>query len=127
MEDKIKKLIAIGASVSANCHSCLEHHVREARAMGLDETDIINQLPKNARTVIVLSDLEHFTDREISDILNIKPSAVKVRLHRARALLKKELEANCAFYRTKDNIFACDKKKPVLLSFNKRLDSSSEV
>jgi RNA polymerase sigma-70 factor (ECF subfamily) len=81
--------------------------------------NIIDHLPKNARTVIVLSDLEHFTDREIANILNIKTSAVKVRLHRARALLKKELEGNCAFYRTKDNIFACDKKRPVLLSFNK--------
>jgi AhpD family alkylhydroperoxidase len=35
MDEKIAELIAIGASVSANCHPCVEYHVTKARDMGI--------------------------------------------------------------------------------------------
>jgi len=84
--------------------------------------NIINQLPDNDRTVIILSELEGFTDQEIASILSIKTGAVKVRLHRARARLRKALESACDFYHTKDGILACDKKSsdPIPLGFPKR-------
>jgi len=83
--------------------------------------NIINQLPDNDRTVIILSELEGFTDQEIASILSIKTGAVKVRLHRARARLRKALESACEFYHTKDSILACDKKTsgPIPLVFQK--------
>ncbi len=83
---------------------------------------IINQLPDNDRTVIILSELEGFTDQEIARILSIKTGAVKVRLHRARARLRIALESACDFYHTKDSILACDKKSsdPIPLGFPKR-------
>ncbi len=34
LDDRIKELIAVGASVTANCHPCLKYHVREAFASG---------------------------------------------------------------------------------------------
>ena len=37
---KVKELIAIGASVSANCHPCVTYHVNKAREMATDEKDI---------------------------------------------------------------------------------------
>ena len=40
MEARIKELIAIGASVTANCQPCLEYHVRMAREHGADEAEI---------------------------------------------------------------------------------------
>ena len=40
MEVRIKELIAIGASVTANCQPCLEYHVRMARENGADEEQI---------------------------------------------------------------------------------------
>jgi AhpD family alkylhydroperoxidase len=37
---KVKELIAIGASVSANCQTCVKYHVAKAREMKIDETEI---------------------------------------------------------------------------------------
>jgi len=37
---KVKELIAIGASVSANCQPCVKYHVGKAREMKIDETEI---------------------------------------------------------------------------------------
>jgi len=41
MDDKTKKLIAVGASVGANCHPCLEHHVGEALEAGIDRDELM--------------------------------------------------------------------------------------
>ncbi len=57
--------------------------------------DYINSLPETYRTVIVLSELEGFSNHEIAEILGVPLSTVKIRLHRARERLKKALEANC--------------------------------
>jgi RNA polymerase sigma-70 factor (ECF subfamily) len=55
----------------------------------------IDQLPEMYRTVLVLRDIEELSTREVAEALEITPSAVKVRLHRARqglfTLLRKEL------------------------------------
>ncbi|GAG24687.1 unnamed protein product [marine sediment metagenome] len=40
IDDKVKELIAIGASVSANCHPCIKYHVNKAREMAIDENEI---------------------------------------------------------------------------------------
>ena len=40
IDANIKELIAIGASVSANCHPCVKHHVGKAREMKIDEAEI---------------------------------------------------------------------------------------
>jgi len=40
MDDRYKELIAVGASVTANCQSCLEYHAGLAVGHGADEQDI---------------------------------------------------------------------------------------
>ncbi len=40
IDSKIKELIAVGASVSANCHPCVKYHVGKAREMKIDEKEI---------------------------------------------------------------------------------------
>jgi AhpD family alkylhydroperoxidase len=40
IDEKIKELIAIGASVSANCHPCVKYHLAKAREKNIDEGDI---------------------------------------------------------------------------------------
>ncbi|MDH4238230.1 MAG: carboxymuconolactone decarboxylase family protein [Phycisphaerae bacterium] len=40
MDVKIKELIAIGASVSANCHPCVKYHVDKARELAIDDDEI---------------------------------------------------------------------------------------
>jgi RNA polymerase sigma-70 factor (ECF subfamily) len=71
---------------------------------------VIDTLPESYRSVIILSELEEIQDSDIAEILNISLQAAKIRLHRARARLKKELEKACVFYRDERNEFACDRK-----------------
>ena len=40
IDDKVKELIAIGASISANCHPCVRYHVDKARELAVDEDEI---------------------------------------------------------------------------------------
>ena len=40
MDQKIKEMIAIGASVTANCIPCIRFHVEKAREIGLTEAEI---------------------------------------------------------------------------------------
>jgi len=72
--------------------------------------EFIDNLPPDYRTVIVLSELEGFANKEIAQILGISLDNVKIRLHRARARLKKALREGCDFYYTDSNILACDRK-----------------
>jgi RNA polymerase sigma-70 factor (ECF subfamily) len=76
--------------------------------------EIIKMLPETYRSVIVLSELEGLKDAEIADILGLGLQAAKIRLHRARTRLKKELKKACIFYRDERNEFACDRKTPFI-------------
>jgi RNA polymerase sigma-70 factor (ECF subfamily) len=70
----------------------------------------IEKLPDNYRTVLILSELEGLKNNEIAEILNLSLDTVKIRLHRARAQLRKILESNCSFYRNEMNELSCDLK-----------------
>ena len=47
------------------------------------------KLPETQRAVLVLCDLEEMTAPEVAKVLGMQTNAVKSRLHRARATLKK--------------------------------------
>ena len=40
MDERIKRLMAVAASVGANCHPCLEYHIGKAREMGIQSSEI---------------------------------------------------------------------------------------
>ena len=80
--------------------------------------DYVDRLPPDYRTVLVLSELEGFKNKEIADILQITLENVKVRLHRARARLKQELDDGCDFYHTEEGTLACD-RKPIRIESKK--------
>ncbi|WP_282608838.1 sigma-70 family RNA polymerase sigma factor [Pelagibius sp. Alg239-R121] len=52
----------------------------------------IDKLPDAYRVVLVLRDIEEMTTGEVANALELSEANVKVRLHRARAALKKLLE-----------------------------------
>jgi RNA polymerase sigma-70 factor (ECF subfamily) len=52
----------------------------------------IDTLPDSYRIVLQLRDIEGYDTREVAEQLEISEANVKVRLHRARAALKKRLE-----------------------------------
>jgi RNA polymerase sigma-70 factor (ECF subfamily) len=57
----------------------------------LDLEGAIAQLPRGARTVFVLHDVQGFTHEEIGEQLGISPGGSKAQLHRARMLLRAAL------------------------------------
>lgn len=72
--------------------------------------NFIEGLPLDYRTVTVLSEIEGLKNPEIAQVLGVSLDTVKIRLHRARTKLKKELETHCIFYRDERNELACDLK-----------------
>lgn len=40
MDNRIKRLIAVGASVTANCQPCLQHNVSKAKEAGVESQEI---------------------------------------------------------------------------------------
>ena len=67
--------------------------------------NFVENLPEDYRAVLVLSEFEELSNNEIAEILGITLNTVKIRLHRARGELKKELAANCDSYWIEDNEF----------------------
>jgi RNA polymerase sigma-70 factor (ECF subfamily) len=80
--------------------------------------EYVDRLPPDHRTVLVLKELEGFKNREIADILDISLENVKIRLQRARARLKQELDHGCDFYHNDEGALACD-RKPILIESKK--------
>jgi RNA polymerase sigma-70 factor (ECF subfamily) len=72
----------------------------------------IQKLPENYRVVLVLSEFEGLKDNEIAETLGITPGAVKIRLHRAKERLRKELIAHCGSYWVEENEFLPELKIP---------------
>jgi RNA polymerase sigma-70 factor (ECF subfamily) len=58
----------------------------------------IGKLPESHRSVLVLGELGGLSDDEVAATLGISRVNAKVRLHRARAQLRKQIQARCDFY-----------------------------
>lgn len=71
---------------------------------------VVQQLPENYRNVLLLSDFEEFSNAEIAGILDLSIDTVKIRLHRARAHLRRELARRCELYHDENNELACDRR-----------------
>ena len=71
---------------------------------------IVDQLPQDYRTVLILSEFDEFTNPEVAGILGVSVETVKIRLHRARARLRKAMECQCSLYRDERNELMCHPK-----------------
>ena len=83
-----------------------QQHVRDE--MNHCIRGFIENLHENYRTVVVLGELEGLKNREIAEVLDVSLDTVKIRLHRARAQLRKKLEMGCSFYRDEGGELSCD-------------------
>lgn len=87
-------------------------HTAEQKLIRGEMTDCIRSclenLPEINRIVLVLSDLENIRNKDIAEIMGATLDTVKIRLHRARAMLRKEIEKNCRVYRDERNELACE-------------------
>jgi RNA polymerase sigma-70 factor, ECF subfamily len=53
----------------------------------------VDRLPETYRSVFMLREVEGMTTAETAECLDLSQEAVKVRLHRARSLLRKDIYA----------------------------------
>jgi RNA polymerase sigma-70 factor (ECF subfamily) len=53
--------------------------------------EAIHKLPPQYRIVLVLRDMEGLTDEEVAEVTGLRAGTVRVRLHRARLFVRKEL------------------------------------
>jgi len=53
--------------------------------------DAVQQLPPEYRLILVLHDMEELSDEDIAEITGLRPGTIRVRLHRARLFVRKEL------------------------------------
>lgn len=60
----------------------------------IDLSKAIVSLPSTYRTVLILRDINELTAPEVADKLGLSLEAVKSRLHRARNIVRKRLEAS---------------------------------
>ena len=58
----------------------------------MDLESALKELPKGARQIFVLHDVEGFKHEEIADMLEITSGTSKAQLHRARMLMRRNLE-----------------------------------
>ena len=73
--------------------------------------EYVARLAPEHRAVIELKDLEGLTSQEIAKRLGVSVDNAKIRLHRARQALRRELERGCEFYQSETGTLACDRKK----------------
>ena len=88
-----------------------EQQVSNAEVGHLLEEAILS-LPESYRTVLMLRDIEEMTTAETAAALDLTEENVKVRLHRARALLRQELYVKAGESRTRTFSFMgtrCDR------------------
>ncbi len=83
----------------------------DAEAMNRCIREFIHRLPIDYSTVLVLSDLEELKAKEVAEILSLSIGTIKMRLHRARARLKTELEEGCVISTGCDGKPACERKQ----------------
>lgn len=71
---------------------------------------MLGRLPDKYRSALILADFEGMTATEIGALLGLTLTTVKIRIHRARAFLRKELEAGCSFSCDERGVLVCEPK-----------------
>ena len=53
--------------------------------------EAVQKLPADYRLILVLHDMEELSDGDVAEITGLRPGTIRVRLHRARLFVRKEL------------------------------------
>jgi len=98
-----------GNSVAPDSTESAEQHLIRGE-MSKCVRGLIDELPDSYRAVLILSEFEGLTDVEIASVVGATIETVKIRLHRARRLLRKTLVDRCRLYHDEDDRLLCERK-----------------
>ncbi len=73
--------------------------------------DVIDSLPEDYRSALVLHEFEDMTAAQIADVMQCSLATAKIRIHRGHTRLREALQRSCDFYRDRDNSLRCDRKR----------------
>jgi RNA polymerase sigma-70 factor (ECF subfamily) len=74
--------------------------------------EVVDRLPPDYRSVVVLYNIQGKSLAETAEICEISLAAAKIRIHRAKERLKEALNRECTFYRTAEGTLRCDRRVP---------------
>jgi RNA polymerase sigma-70 factor, ECF subfamily len=77
------------AKAQSQPEGALDHEEQLALKDLVDK--LLERAPENDRKILLLKELQDYSVEEIAEILNLKPTTVKVRLHRARKRMLEDL------------------------------------
>lgn len=86
-------------------------------------TEAVDALPHELRVVVVMRLIEGLDTTEAADCLDLSESNVKVRLHRARALLREQIDARVGIEARRLYLFGGDRCDRVVRAVMARLQS----
>ncbi len=86
--------------------------------------DAVEKLPDAYRTIFVLRDIEEMNTSDTADVLEITEENVKVRLHRARALLRKTLTTSAGIKRNEVFGFHAERCDRVVRNVLERIEKT---
>ncbi len=107
--------------VDLQCDGAESEQIADTSSKGVEESLIIEEMndcisriigtmPQIYRAVMLLFHFEGLSIDEIASACDLSPSAVKVRLHRGKQLLRKSLNNACDFYYDDDSNLHCSEK-----------------
>lgn len=83
----------------------------EQAALQAEMTECVQEfvlsLPETLRTPLILHDMQNLTNAEIAQVLGCSIEAAKMRLHRARGMLKQMMEERCDLFHDERNVLSC--------------------
>ena len=79
--------------LEANAESQPEDHLDHEEQLVLKDLvgKLLERAPEDDRKILVLRELQDYSVEEIAETLDLKPTTVKVRLHRARKRMLEDL------------------------------------
>jgi RNA polymerase sigma-70 factor (ECF subfamily) len=90
------KLQLVDGDTPINEHTINKDNTPEDKTIQHDFRQLLEQvvatLPAKYRSVYLMREIEHMDTKETADCLDLTPSNVKVRLHRAKKMLQEEIE-----------------------------------
>jgi len=91
-------------------HESPEHRYLQAEQSHLLQRAVL-RLPSAMRLVLVLHDMEELSSEEVARVLGVQVGTVRVRLHRARLILRKEMMRVLRGLPATDSAVDCDLAK----------------
>ena len=102
--------LALGEPPLVGGKGCLQKGI-EHREMNACVRALLNEMPENYRIILVLSEIEGFSGKEIGEILGLPMTTVKMRLHRGRTQLREVIDQKCRTSLDGRNEVVCEPKR----------------